>query len=805
MTPNKSNLSKKGSGRKTKSSKRVPPHTVWEYKPKLQNLGTVLNSILGIYDIPYYKEIIDDVRGLITQLIQNHGFADGSARYKLIKDYTLLLIEGRDPENPGWLATSRVYRIPSALGENFIQLVADCLNNTDVSLKPKYYQAINTILNIVRMVDGLVEADLKSVTEKAKPIDQNLLDSFDHYVAKELENIKQFDNNVNLFNIRFNLKKNGPNGVPKIESAIQEAHALLNSNLQRPFKILCQELNCEYLFEYLVHLTNNVSDDHTTLETQPDTSKTTRLRVLAGVPDKGFKTRLVAIVDFWSQLLLEPFRSHVQAVIEKKFGKTDFRKDQDLGVAKMVEFQQRCLDSDVVESNGLSITLDAKHLKCYDISSWTDKLHRDLQKIVVKRLFNPRTAEAWAQLVVHCDWYYPKLGSTIKYGQGQGMGTNGSFDIATLTEHLYINFIIDTKSSIKGIFPNNACYGKVGDDLWIYDPDNLIPSSYADIHLPINYSKSKEFADGNSYTEFCARTFLNADDVSRISPNIVSKSKDFRYIPALLGLCSSRGIQLDASSFETLNNIVKGTEETYLHKLQDWIVGMLLIGQYEQSSYWKSLTYDYLEAGNWVCGDLVRGLYHDPKLLCRLMVAHSIVTIMKSMESVQDKIFEVVMAVEDYSDEITYLIDPEANLFDPGNPFYADLTEELEVTHLTPKQIVVLGRFVDQRTMLNIDFKEVSDLIPQASSPSEIVEIGKKLMEIAHKSCYDGGNIRYDTDRLIGTQFKIVKTINQMNEDYTILTPDIQPMLFRNIWKDLPYDEIAAKHPGYLPVVQLEP
>lgn len=803
MTPTKSNLSKKGSGRKTKRPKRVPPHTVWEYKPKLQNLGSVLNSILGIYDIPYYREIIDDVRGLITQLVQNHGFADGSARYKIIKDYTLALIEGRNPENPGWLATSEVYRVPSALGENFTQLVADCLMSNEDSLKPQYYQAINTILNIVRMVEGQVDADLRSVTEKAKPIDQILLDEFTDYVNESLVNIKQFDNNINLFNIRFNLKKNGPNGVPKIESSIREAHALLNSVLARPFKILCEELNCKYLYEYLVLLTNNVSDDHTTQETQPDKSKTTHLRVLASVPDKGFKTRLVAIVDFWSQLLLEPFRSYVQDVIEIKFGLTDFRKDQDLGIAKMVEFQQRCLDSDIIKGNGNSITLDARHLKCYDISSWTDKLHRDLQKIVVKSLFNPRTAEAWGQLVVHCDWYYPKLGSTIKYGQGQGMGTNGSFDIATLTEHLFINFLIDNYSSISGIFPKNQCYGKVGDDLWIYDPDNLIPEFYEKIHLPINFSKSKEFANGNSYTEFCARTFLDTKDVSRISPNIVSKSKDFRYIPTLLGLCSSRGIQLDATSFETLNNTVKGTEETYLHKLQDWIVGMLLIGQYEQGSYWKSLTYDYLEAGHWVIGDLVRGLYQDPKLLCRLMVAHSIVTITNNMELVQDKIFEVVMAMDDYTDEIIYLLDPEANLFDPGNPFFIDLTEELEIDILTPKQIVVLGRFVDQRRMLNVDLIEANALAQTATSPSEIVEFGKSLMEIAHKSCYDDGNIRYDTDRLIGTQFKIVKTINQMNEDYTELTLGIQPGLLRRLWQDLPYDEIASKHEGYLPVLQV--
>jgi hypothetical protein len=803
MSPRISKSSLKTSGRKAKTSKRVPPHTVWEYKPKLQNEAVVLHSILSIYDIPYYKEIVDDIRGLITQLVRNHGFRDGSDRYKIIKDYTLSLIEGRNPDNPGWLATSEVYRVPSALGKNLTQLVADYFQINDVSLKPKYYQVINTILNIVRIVEGLVDADLQSVTDKAQPIDQYLLDNFTNYVNKRLDDIEPIDSNINLFNIRFNLKKNGPNGVPKIESSIQEAHALLNSKLARPFRIICEELNCEYLYEYLTVLTNDVSKDQENSNLQPDKLPTIKLRVLASVPDKGFKTRLVAIVDFWSQLILEPFRSYVQATIEKKFGKTDFRKDQDLGVTQMVAFQQRCLERETVSRNGKTITLDAKHLKCYDISSWTDKFHRDLQKIVVRKLFNPRFAEAWGQLVVHCDWYYPKLDCTVKYGQGQGMGTNGSFDIATLTDHLFINYVIDKHTSLKGIFPNNECYGKVGDDLWIYDPENQIPTFYERIHLPINVSKSKMFVNGNSYMEFCARTFLDAEDVSRISPNIISKSKDYRYIPMLLGLCSSRGIQLDASLFETLNNTVKGSELTYLHKLQDWIVGMLLIGQYEQSSYWKSLTYDYLVTGNWVIGDLVKGIYQDPKLLTRLMIAHSIVTIIDNLEAVQDKIFEIVGAMDDYSDEIVQLVEFDTNLFDINNPKYKVITKANDLHYLTPKQIVVLGRYVDQKRLLHFDLVEIKNIAKLSDDPKSILEFSKALSMIAHKSCYDEGNINYNIDRVYGTQYRIVKTIERMDESYTTLS-GIQSHQLRPLWQCLPYSEIADKWEGYLPELQVD-
>jgi len=803
---NKESKRPKGvSGGKVKIVKQGPPHTKWEFKPKLENEAVVLHSLLSIYDIPYYREIVDDVRDLITQLVRNHGFRDGSERYKIIKDYTVSLIEGRNPDNPGWLATSRVHRIPSKLGENFIQLIADYLTLQEPSIRPKYYQAINTILNIVRMVDGLVDADLKSVTDKAKPIDQKLLDEFSDYVKGSLENIKPIDNNINLFNVRFNLKKKGPNGQPKIESSIQEAVALLNSKLARPFKVICQELKCEYLYEYLTHLTSKTSNsvENSDDKIQSNTGPTTKLRVLVGIPDSGFKTRLVAIVDFWSQLILEPVRARVQEVIEIKFGKTDFRKNQDLGVTKMVEFQKRCLQNDVIMLKGESIKLDVKHLKCYDISAWTDRFHRDLQKIVMKHLFSPRMSEAWAQLVVHCEWYHPKSRSTIKYGQGQGMGTNGSFDIATLTDHLCINFVIDRFTSYSGYFPNNECYGKVGDDLWIYDPENHIRKFYEDINLPINFSKSKEFVGQDSIVEFCARTFLNSEDVSRISPKIISRSKDFRYIPTLLGLCSSRGIQLDATSFRTLNNIVKGSDLTYLDKLQDWIVGMLLIGQYEESPYFRSITEQYLELGNWLTeSSIVRRMIQDTKLLCRIMIAHSICEITANLEAFEDLLFETVDVMDQYGDEITRLTNSDTNLFDISTDMHKYLLDTMKVEYVTPKQIIVLGRYVDQRNNVQGSLQEANEEVEFADDINAIVNYARRLAKIAHSSCYDEGNINYNTDRVIGTQYKIVKTLSYMEQDYTVLK-FLTGSQLRKIWQNLPYDEIASKWEGYCPILEV--
>jgi hypothetical protein len=535
---------------------------------------------------------------------------------------------------------------------------------------------------------------------------------------------------------------------------------------------------------------------------QTETSQNTLLRKLVKVPDSGFKTRIVAIVDFWTQLIMMPIRQHVQGVTRRKFKTNDFRLNQNGGVAAMVDFQNRCLREDSIGNHKLNV----KHLKFYDISSWTDRFHRDLQKIVMKNLFNPRIAEAWAQLVVHCDWYSPDLKRTIKFGQGQGMGTNGSFDIATLTDHLFINYIFEEVSTTQKDYSFRIqCYGKVGDDLWIYDPDNLIPEYYGKINLPLNISKSKTYNGHNSIAEFCSRTFIDGVDVSRISPRIINRSLDFRYIPMLLALCAERGIQLDSSSFESLNRKVRNSEETYLDKLQDWLISLLVIGKYEQSSYYSTLTLDYLEAGNWLVSNRLRDFLIDHQLSARLMICHSIMKIAKSKEDIKNKIFENTFAMDEWGDEITSLCYEGVNLFNPSSEEYiTTLSEVKSQSALTPKQIIILGRYVDQRRLVRDELDKIETESWSISNPEDILRFANGLEEIATKSSYDDGRLNYDSKKVITTQFEIVEILNRSNEDLTIFTLRDSNDL-RTVLQELQYDRLNSKWGGILPMLDIEP
>jgi hypothetical protein len=182
------------------------------------------------------------------------------------------------------------------------------------------------------------------------------------------------------------------------------------------------------------------------------------------------------------------------------------------------------------------------------------------------------------------------------------------------------------------------------------------------------------------------------------------------------------------------------------------------------------------------------------------LIGYSIITILENKEDLEDKLFDLVDAMDEYSDEITQLCNSDANLFDISNPYYAIALESCQTDILSPKQIIVFGRYVDQRVSIQEKVVDLTSELRFIEDPLDIYKYSKELASLAQKSCYDQGNINYNVDRVIGTQYKILKVLNSFNEDYTILE-GIDPQQLRSLWQDLPYDELAEKWEGFMPIL----
>lgn len=801
-------------------TRKKSSHLTWEFKPKLENMSAVLHSIDPSIDPDEYRQWIDHQRGEIQSLIRSNGYTEGARRINLVKDYTLQLVEGRKPENPEWLGTSRAYDVPSCLHEGFIKYIIDYLKKIKEeedypSAKP--YQVIQTILNIHRLFSGLVDTKFDSVLEKSKNIDPEFLVEFEEFVIKVIQDAKDsgklqpFETTEDSFEeSSLKISKNGPNGLPKVETSHCEAIKLRKSTLWQPFSWLAKLTGQEYLVDYVERLAITPipigREEHNIPQVK------VKLRKIASVPDKGLKTRLVAICDFWTQTALLPIRKYVQSVTETVFKKYDFRKSQEDGINAMISAQKSCMNHDIY----CGLELNTEMLKAYDISSWTDRFHRDLQKIVMRNLFTAGVSERWAQLTVHCEWYSPDLDGHIKYGQGQGMGTNGSFDIATLTDHLFIHFMYDKEYKDLGLVP---LYGKVGDDLWILDPYDVYPKYCEKINLPINVSKSKVFCELGSVMEFCSRTAINGEDCSRISPSVVNRSSDFREIPQLLSVLNERDVSITPLSFESLNRRVKGTEETYLEKLQPWLLsavsGNLFLTKIgKKRSPYRFLTAEYLVENHWICNDQIFDSIMDQECLMRLAIVQSILSILESQKVIQDKIQVLQKAKSNVSyDEFKEIYN--TSLFTTDSTKVSEIREKIFSDEslvsaedgtlpsiLLPMEIIPLKRLKSLEDALTIKLLDAHSL--EGDKIDDIIEFAKRLNSIAVTVDFEGVNLCYDSKRAYNANFRIVKYLERTASPYDILVLKTQEdkELINSI---MSYESLPVEWVGkYLPTLLVE-
>jgi len=114
--------------------------------------------------------------------------------------------------------------------------------------------------------------------------------------------------------------KGGPNGKPKWQTAGLEAYALMNSEISDHFHDLCLNTGNIDLYTYVKDLADQQSN-----------TDRIRIRYILSIPDKGNKSRVVAISDYWTQLILRPIMEDVQNHIKHRFKGRVYSHDHELG------------------------------------------------------------------------------------------------------------------------------------------------------------------------------------------------------------------------------------------------------------------------------------------------------------------------------------------------------------------------------------------------------------------------------------------------------------------------------------------
>jgi len=222
--------------------------------------------------------------------VKHHGISAGTSRYKLISSYLLALCEGRNPDNPEWVATEPTLKVPSSLVDLY-PLVENILGKGDKVRDLSNYQIIASLLAIPRMSSAIPDLDLSSVVNNLKIVNiddyKKLLSSFRSFLFGKIK-LKLPSPRPELFVQPSFRMTSGPNGGPTLSKSAEEAKCLLEDKiLGSAFKDLCSLTGNGGLLKYLEEIQG----------LNLDTSGI-YLSKLVLVPDSMNKHRLVAMVDY---------------------------------------------------------------------------------------------------------------------------------------------------------------------------------------------------------------------------------------------------------------------------------------------------------------------------------------------------------------------------------------------------------------------------------------------------------------------------------------------------------------------------
>jgi len=210
---------------------------------------------------------------------------------------------------------------------------------------------------------------------------------------------------------------------------------------------------------------------------------------LAFLPEKGGKTRIIAILDFWTQQALKPIHHQLLKLLSSI--EMDNTMDQDKGFKRALNLSK------------------GKPVYSFDLSSATDRFPIELQLVVMTQLYGQKVSDLWKTLM-NRGFNVKGTDSTITWARGQPLGAYSSWVVFALTHHLVVQWCAyDT-----GQRPDQ--YALLGDDVIIWNKKvaERYRSLLEELDIPVSFEKSIMSTGGNSTGEFTKRIFTKGVEIS---------------------------------------------------------------------------------------------------------------------------------------------------------------------------------------------------------------------------------------------------------------------------------------------------
>jgi len=460
-----------------------------------------------------YQSKIDDLspyRNIYTKLTNMIRDEGARSTVKYIKKLRVLVykIIGQEQFDVSFMKTDKATGLPAILGPQIGR-----------ALLVRDQFTIRMLLSLLQVsyiiTDGKLIPEIETITSPSEA-DDDLVAKITKYASDNMKELFPHAEILPDWTDPHESTSAGPLG-PAVWTIPEELDLLSEDMISH-----ISALGGEALEEYLLNCYNNRDLLRRTHEFLADKqgkpargANRNNLRRLAAIPAPECKTRIIAILDWWTQTALKPI--HQWSFDLLRTIKCDMTFNQD-GFIK------------VLPKTGPYYS--------FDLSAATDRFPISLQENFLSLLIGERKARAWRGLLTGHRFSTSWNAEYYSYSAGQPMGAYSSWSVFTLCHHLIVQYSASQCGFPHGKFRD---YCILGDDIVI--ANSLVAGYYKDVikGLGVGISKEKSLVSLDTY-EFAKRLVCQGQELTAFPlAAIVENSKSVTALWATTLVARDRG------------------------------------------------------------------------------------------------------------------------------------------------------------------------------------------------------------------------------------------------------------------------
>jgi len=437
----------------------------------------------------------------VNNWIRHRGELEAIRRIKFIRHQVHLFLADCGP-----IKTSRYPIYKDGLPKDLGPWAAYALRSGDHDT----IRDILTLLQVSYIIPKWQEPDYSEIERSSAP-DHDLIKDIAEF-AKNQQFVK-FDVPDLYWNEPHPTTKMGPNGAAMVTSS-DDLFALTDSLIENlkelgGFRFGTYMDNLIGARDYLLKIRKTLFP----VKEDRDPSREIQLGRISIVKSPEGKSRIIAIVDYWSQSVLKPLHNWAFAQLRK------FPADR--------TFNQ----------NAISPPSPVGAYYSFDLKMATDRFPVSLQESILAVFVGEKKASAWRSIMVDRPFQRHDRKGSIRYLAGQPMGAYSSWAMFTLSHHFIVQYAAK-QTGHTGMFTS---YLLLGDDIVIYDQE--VAHSYSRIinRLDVEIQSEKSLVSKDTF-EFAKRLFHKGREMTPFPMSaIVANHKSVSALWSVTILSKERG------------------------------------------------------------------------------------------------------------------------------------------------------------------------------------------------------------------------------------------------------------------------